>query len=377
MLTQRVELIKQHTAEIQSTNNKLIDDKNERIQKAKDEIEKSEGDIAQLRCNIAEFTKLISDDEKQKKLFTELSHIKYKLETKIANIAKGIDFFEDNENCPTCSQEINQEFKCDIIIKKKLSMDEASDALVKVDQKLEKVTARLKDISKTQTEIGTHRSTIYITENNIKSKNQYIEELTNEIQLVETHNKKIDKSEIINLNEQLSDISMKYNKMVERKNLLDMAGILLKDSGIKAKIIKQYIPIINKFINKYLSMLDFFVNFTIDERFDEHILSRYRDEFTYGSFSEGEKFRINVAILFTWRAIAKLRNSINTNILFLDEILDSALDLSGTDDFLKILNQTDVDNIFILSPKSDQMFDKFENIIRFQKHRNFSRIVSI
>jgi energy-coupling factor transporter ATP-binding protein EcfA2 len=151
---------------------------------------------------------------------------------------------------------------------------------------------------------------------------------------------------------------------------------MLKDGGIKARIIRQYVPIINKLINKYLSAMDFFVQFELDEEFNETIKSRFRDDFSYASFSEGEKMRINLAILFTWRAVAKLRNSVNTNLLIMDEVFDSSLDSNGTEEFMKIINQLTLDtNTFIISHKGDQLFDKFETVIKFEKTKNFSKVM--
>jgi energy-coupling factor transporter ATP-binding protein EcfA2 len=153
--------------------------------------------------------------------------------------------------------------------------------------------------------------------------------------------------------------------------------MLLKDSGIKTRIIRQYIPVMNKLINKYLAAMDFFVQFELDESFNETIRSRYRDEFSYASFSEGEKMRIDLALLFTWRAIAKIRNSASTNLLIMDEVFDSSLDNAGTEEFLKILNDLTADtNIFIISHKGDQLYDKFHSVIRFEKVKNFSRIAA-
>ena len=154
----------------------------------------------------------------------------------------------------------------------------------------------------------------------------------------------------------------------------DVARNLLQDTGIKTKIIKQYLPIMNKLINTYLSSMDFFVNFNIDENFNETIKSRFRDDFTYANFSEGEKMRIDLALLFTWRAIAKMKNSTNTNLLILDEIFDSSLDTDGTDAFLKILSTFDKENVFVISHKQDMLFDKFRHTIKFQKERNFSKV---
>ena len=164
---------------------------------------------------------------------------------------------------------------------------------------------------------------------------------------------------------------------IQSKAVMDMATRLLKDSGIKSRIVKQYIPVINKLINKYLASMDFFVQFELDEKFNEVIKSRYRDEFSYASFSEGEKMRIDLSLLFAWRAIAKLKNSASTNLLIMDEVFDSSLDTTGTDEFMKIVMEIVSDtNVFIISHKTDQLVDKFTNVIRFEKHKNFSRMVA-
>jgi ABC-type transport system involved in cytochrome bd biosynthesis fused ATPase/permease subunit len=163
--------------------------------------------------------------------------------------------------------------------------------------------------------------------------------------------------------------------LAKQKQILETAAVLLKDTGIKTKIVRQYVPVMNKLINKYLAAMDFFVNFELNENFEESIKSRYRDDFSYNSFSEGEKLRIDLALLFTWRAVAKMRNSTNTNLLIMDEIFDSSLDSAGTDEFLKLLmalsNET---NVLIISHKGDQLFDKFDTVVKFEKVKNFSRI---
>ena len=159
------------------------------------------------------------------------------------------------------------------------------------------------------------------------------------------------------------------------KQYLEYAGTLLKDGGVKSRIIKQYLPIMNKLINKYLSAMDFFVNFNINEQFEETIKSRYRDEFSYHNFSEGEKMRIDLSLLFTWRSIARMKNSASTNLLILDEVFDASLDANGCDEFLKIIHDLEGSNIFVISHKGDVLHDKFQNVIRFTKQKNFSRIV--
>ena len=179
------------------------------------------------------------------------------------------------------------------------------------------------------------------------------------------------------LQEELSVAQLKRVDTRRQQVVLNTATTLLRDTGIKARIIKQYVPVINKLINKYLAAMEFFVDFHLDEDFKETIRSRHRDDFGYASFSEGEKMRIDLALLFTWRAIAKLKNSASTNLLIMDEVFDSSLDASGTDEFLKIIKELTSDtNIIIISHKTDQLLDKFTNIVRFEKYKNFSRIAT-
>jgi DNA repair exonuclease SbcCD ATPase subunit len=209
----------------------------------------------------------------------------------------------------------------------------------------------------------------------INSLVDYRDELTKEISNLSKKSKAHDGAQINDLEVELKEIETNYSDLYNEKTLLNAAGVVLKDGGIKSKIIKQYIPVINKLINKYLSSMEFMCQFELDENFNETIKSRYRDEFSYASFSEGEKMRIDLAILFTWRAVAKLRNSINTNLLIMDEVFDSSLDSNGTEEFLKVIKSLTSDtNTFIISHKGDQLQDKFDRCIVFEKHKNFSRI---
>ena len=185
----------------------------------------------------------------------------------------------------------------------------------------------------------------------------------------------VDNEEISRLQDELKGNHSEQTTLFDQKETLGVVSSMLKDGGIKTRIIKQYVPVMNKLINKYLSAMDFFVQFELDENFNETIKSRFRDVFSYASFSEGEKLRIDLALLFTWRSVAKLRNSVSTNLLIMDEIMDSSLDTSGTEEFLKIIQELSADsNIFIISHKGDQLFDKFHSVIRFEKVKNFSRI---
>ena len=201
--------------------------------------------------------------------------------------------------------------------------------------------------------------------------NKEIDELKNRKDNLEEDNAKL-----VELKSELSTLVVKQQEVTTEKQYLEFAGSLLKDTGIKTRIIKQYLPVMNKLINKYLTAMDFFVNFNINENFEETIKSRHRDEFSYANFSEGEKMRIDLALLFTWRQIAKLKNSTNTNLLILDEVFDSSLDTVGTDEFLKLIHEMGTDtNIFVISHKGDQLFDKFRSVIKFQKVNNFSQVI--
>jgi DNA repair exonuclease SbcCD ATPase subunit len=241
---------------------------------------------------------------------------------------------------------------------------------------MDKVNKKVKDfknlataIQKNQVEIGKYRSTITQLEKFNATLEAEIKQI-NDQEVAEEDIKKLN-----NLQEKLDSYESTAKKLKEELFYYDVAKNLLQDTGIKTKIVKQYLPIMNKLINTYLSSMDFFVNFNIDENFNETIKSRFRDDFVYANFSEGEKMRIDLALLFTWRAIAKMKNSTNTNLLILDEIFDSSLDADGTDAFLKILNTFDSENVFVISHKQDMLFDKFRHTVKFEKTRNFSKVV--
>jgi DNA repair exonuclease SbcCD ATPase subunit len=241
-----------------------------------------------------------------------------------------------------------------------------------------RVSVRIAEIEKVNKEISDIKIRKSKDEATKMSNLDYVKELTNEIDVLKKEEKKKEKTDSSELQDERIVLEANLENLSHQKQIYDHLTPMLKDTGVKARIIKKHIPIINKLLNKYLSMMDFFCQFTIDENFDEKILSRYREDFGYGNFSEGEKFRINLAFLFTWRAIAQMRNSVNTNILFLDEVFESSLDQEGLEDFYKILtiiNEKEAPNIFVISPKGDALFDKFEHKIEFRKTRNFSQIV--
>jgi DNA repair exonuclease SbcCD ATPase subunit len=254
---------------------------------------------------------------------------------------------------------------------------ECDHGLQELEKKLLDEQSKLNSISETQKKIQELQIEIATKNTTITETNKYIKRLEKQIEDLKLNKSSTDKEEqeLSIINESLSQLKQHLRTLIDEKTYYEVASGLLKDTGIKTKIIKQYLPIINKLVNKYLASFDFFVNFNLDESFKETIKSRHRDDFTYDSFSEGEKQKIDLALLFSWRAVAKLKNSANTNLLILDEVFDSSLDANGTEYLMTILQMLEGTNVFVISHKGDILQDKFRNVIRFEKVKNFSRIV--
>jgi DNA repair exonuclease SbcCD ATPase subunit len=321
----------------------------------------------------------IQDEETTRETIDQLRTIYAKVEDKVRRIEKEIEFFETNDDCPTCKQHIDTTFKDGHVCSRQESKEETLSGLSQMDAELETRQRRLSDITNVISEINTINQQISQKNGELTGLQRTLEEVVDTIAKLqnESAEEMDNKNKERDLKKQLKDLRAIKEELTNKREVLKVASVLLKDGGIKAKIIKQYIPIMNKLINKYLASMDFFVNFELDEEFNETIKSRFRDAFSYDSFSEGEKMRIDLALLFTWRAIAKLRNSASTNLLIMDEVFDSSLDNTGTDELLRIINDLTRDtNTFIISHKGDQLFDKFANVIRFEKHKNFSRIAA-
>ena len=322
--------------------------------------------------------KLSYDAEEQARLeqkINKLSKTEAALQNRKDNHDRQIQFFKDNDECPTCEQSITDATKQTQIESRGTKVGEITEGLRQLEElenaeksKLDVIISNLEAIRHHDVEIAKIRASI-------KEMESFNEKLKKDIETYEKGQvSDDDKEKLLKLKGKLEHVEEQKSKLTEDKFYIDVARNLLQDTGIKTKIIKQYLPIMNKLVNTYLSSMDFFVNFNIDENFNETIKSRFRDEFSYASFSEGEKMRIDLALLFTWRAIAKMKNSTNTNLLILDEIFDSSLDGTGTDDFLKILNTFHDQNVFVISHKQDMLFDKFRSIVKFEKVKNFSRI---
>ena len=321
-------------------------------------------------------SRLFSEDKVQSKN-SEFGNLQNQIQIKLKQDQKEIKFYEKNDTCSTCKQLIDNEFKDEKISTLSTSIVEKENGLGKISDEIQQLKIQLEEfrnigrqISEKNNQLASTKSQIQSLDNNIDRTQRDINELKDK--------KKLDNSElnVLQLLEsELVELQKDYEEQCDTKQLYNYANELLRDSGIKTKIIRQYVPIINKYVNKYLNELEFLINFSIDENFNETIRSQYRDEFSYSSFSEGEKMRIDLALLFTWRMVAKLKNSVNTNLLILDEVFDSSLDADGTEAFLKILNSLDDNtNVFVISHKGEILYDKFRSTIKFLKEKQFSKI---
>ncbi|NBP55832.1 hypothetical protein EBU71_04700, partial [bacterium] len=320
----------------------------------------------------------VSDQMAIQKKSTKLVHYESKLESRLKKIEKDVCFYHDHSDCPTCKQGIDEEFRQQQISTLQQTKGEVDVALADIEKQIEDTSTRMSEIQKTLTHIQAHNNEIIKHNSTVSTIHSYIDKLRKEIGDLATKKDSLEdeNAKLKELKNELAELLKQQEGYSIEKHYFDYSSVLLKDTGIKTKIIKQYLPIMNKLINKYLTAMDFFVNFNINENFEETIKSRHRDEFSYANFSEGEKMRIDLALLFTWRQIAKLKNSTNTNLLILDEVFDSSLDTVGTEEFLKLIHEMGTDtNVFVISHKGDQLFDKFRSVIRFEKKNNFSQVI--
>ena len=308
----------------------------------------------------------------------QLSNLKGKISEKVSSITEQHKFFTNNSVCPTCTQTIEEEFRLNKVSESEskakelqIGYNELKEAIQQEEQREREFNVVSKEISSLNNEISNNNVKISQLNKQSRDLEQEIQDITNKIK-----NKNSERKSLIKLEESLDLIQTEKAKNKKDISYFDFAYSLMKDGGIKGKIIKKYLPLMNQQINKYLQMMDFYINFTLDEEFNEKIKSPIYEDFTYESFSEGEKMRINLAILFTWREIARMKNSVNTNILILDEVFDSSLDFMGTDYFTKIIKYVIKNtNIFVISHKTDELIDKFDRIIKFDKVKGFSKMI--
>jgi DNA repair exonuclease SbcCD ATPase subunit len=376
LIGEKVRLQNKYIADVESLAKDQIRDK----QKA---IEDGQLSIKDLQTKNAELSEqLITLVERQKNLKTvetkknKLAGFGHKFESSIKTLQENRTFFMESSSCPTCSQEITIETRDEHVHK-------CDSEIGKISEGLEKLKIELDNISVQETTLLEEIEKFQAAQMDIVANNASITAAQRAIDKLEAEILKIEGTEgdvgaaLADLKmlqiekEKLAELKLSY---IDQQNYNHLANEMLKDTGIKTKIVKQYLPVINKLVNQYLQILDFFVLFNLDESFNETIKSRYRDEFTYASFSEGEKQRIDLSLLFTWRQIARMKNSANTNLLILDETFDSSLDNDGIDNLMKILGTVQDTNVFVISHKGDVLDSKFRSKIEFVKERNFSRI---
>ena len=371
----KIEIQEKYIEDTKNNRKNLLSEKTNIVDANNDDIQFNKRKEEDLQEKNQTLLASISGEDDTIKKRDKLKGYQFTLKDKHRRNEEMIMFLESNDECPTCEQKIDTEFKTKSIGVRQSANVELSEGLTKLSDEFNKVSKTLQEYKKTAKEIQTNEVQIAKYRSSIQELEKFNTKLETEIaNILENEIGKEDIKKLDKLKEKLYSLDSSSKKLKEELFYYDVAKNLLQDTGIKTKIVKQYLPIMNKLVNTYLSSMDFFCNFNLDENFNETIKSRFRDEFSYANFSEGEKMRIDLALLFTWRAVAKMKNSTNTNLLILDEIFDSSLDASGTDDFLKILNTFNSENVFVISHKQDMLFDKFRNTIKFEKNRNFSKV---
>jgi DNA repair exonuclease SbcCD ATPase subunit len=373
---EKIELHKKHIEEMKKNNQEMVDAKQIELEENRTAFEEYRKQQQKTQDEIDALLAQVVDLAAVKTKNNKLISFEAKIQQNISKAEKEYQFYHDNDNCPTCKQVLEEGFKGEKVSECEKKIQEYNTGLDKLKEEQNAVLARLTEIEVINKTISSHQANVARTSVSVSHLQKYNNNLQKEIErLSESKSISADtKEESKKLVEEYTGYLERRKVATEEKQYYDIAAQLLKDGGIKAKIIKQYLPVINKLVNKYLASMDFFVNFNIDEEFKETIKSRHRDDFSYENFSEGEKQKIDLSLLLTWRAIARMKNSVNTNLLILDETFDSSLDGKGTDSLLQILQTLpDNTNVFVISHK-DQLFDKFANAIRFEKKQNFSRI---
>jgi DNA repair exonuclease SbcCD ATPase subunit len=374
---QKYDMQKKHIDELKQNNENKVKEYDTEIQLHNDTVSSLLINVETLTCQTEELQLVVASKIDTEVKVKKITKLESQIESNLSKFQKDISFFQSHDDCPTCRQAIANSFKEEEL--KSLSskvtecehgLSELEKKLLAEQNKLNDITEKQKLINQKQVEIATANTTINETNKLIARLHKLIDELKNSKVVTD-----LEEQRLKELKDSLSILQSNLKQLIEEKSYYDVASTLLKDTGIKTKIVKQYLPIINKLVNKYLASLDFFVNFNLDESFKETIKSRHRDDFSYNNFSEGEKQRIDMALMLTWRAVAKLKNSSNTNLLILDETFDSSLDANGTEELMKILHMLEGVNLFVISHKGDILQDKFANVIRFTKEKNFSRIV--
>jgi len=379
MTEEKVEMQKEFIESIEKSGKENIEKKRDKItsittyidQLAAENVQKVEEVSTTLQPQLEN---LLDASKKLK----QLSNLKGKISEKVSSIAEQHKFFNNNSVCPTCTQTIEEEFRLNKVSESETKAKELQQGYNELKEAIQQEEKREREFNVVSKEISSLNNEISNNNVKISQLNKQSRDLDQEIQDITSKikNRNTERKALIELEQTLDLIQTEKSKNKEDVSYFDFAHSLMKDGGIKGKIIKKYLPLMNQQINKYLQMMDFYINFTLDEEFNEKIKSPIHEDFTYESFSEGEKMRINLAILFTWREIARMKNSVNTNLLILDEVFDSSLDFMGTDYFTRIIKYVIKDtNIFVISHKTDELIDKFDRVVKFDKVKGFSKMI--
>ena len=377
LTAEKINFQKQSIEEHKNRTEEEVKKKQEEVKQSIDQTFTLQRDIDLIQKHIEALQSRIQDKLAVEKKSTKLLQLESKLESRLKKLDKEYKFYEENHDCPTCKQSIADAFRHSQLSGIDKTKGEIGVGLKDIETKIKAANDRIEEIQKIVSHIQEHNNEIVKHNSTISAINVYLDKLQKEIEDLSTlrENIETENAKLKELRTELGLLVKKQEDLASEKQYLEYAGNLLKDTGIKTRIIKQYLPVMNKLINKYLTAMDFFVNFNINESFEETIKSRHRDDFSYANFSEGEKQKIDIALLLTWRQIAKIKNSTNTNLLILDEVFDSSLDSSSVELLMGLLKDMPADtNIFVISHKGDQLFDKFRSVIKFEKHNNFSRI---
>jgi len=375
---EKISLQEQNLQEHQQNRQEQIEKKKLDIEKYNNQIQKIESDISLIQKHVDVLQNKITDKQKVDSKRQKLISLESKMETNLSKLKKETQFYKNNDNCPTCKQTIEKDFKEVQLSENLLSINKFNEGMIKLEEEMNSVIERINEISEIQKHIQEHQTEIIKLNSSISAIQKYVQKELKEIESFSSIKSYPVDNRLKELKESLEDYYNNKKTVEDNKKYYEFSSLLLKDGGIKTRIVKQYLPVINKLINAYLSKMNFFINFNINENFEEVIKSRHRDDFAYQQFSEGEKLRIDLAILFAFRQIAKMKNSVNTNLLIMDEILDSSLDEESCGLFLESINKMDNTNIFIISHKGDQISsDKFDRILKFEKKKDFTRLTEI
>jgi len=373
--TDKIALVNSYLKKLKSDNVIAIDEKRKIITKNQKQRTALEKQIDSKQKEINKLLSSISDQTQLQEKIRKLETSEDKLKTNKTKAEKDRKFYQDNDECPTCKQGIDEKFKKSMVKKKVGLIAEIEKALGQLQKDLNKSETRLTEIGSIVKTLEGNNKEINQFQSSVRAIETFIEKVKEEIETLKEKKGSSEEQEkkLSELEKELAILNEQRENITYRKHYLDIVSVMLKDTGIKTKIIRQYLPIINKYVNRYLAAMDFFANFSIDENFREIIHIRGSKERTYYQLSEGQKLRIDLAILFTWRDVAKLKNSASTNLLIMDEIFESSLDATGVEDFLKLIQSLSKDvNIFIISPQGDQLIDKFTNTIKFVESQGFS-----